>query len=222
MMHNQTETQNHTRVHGEGSYFMSKRVILTLSTAFILSSWAVGCDSKTQNLDQPQVMERPSSVNDVQVPQLNFTKGDQTDDAELLEDLTLGEARITEGELTQVIPLNLNSGDEVMISAWSDKNSALLVYRPGATSSWWTDETRRALTAEVKAGVDRVELNLSAQETGRYALVLKSLNGNAQNILTATCLTGPCQAALEALRQENAREEVEEAASESPIDTPDE
>ena len=171
------------------------RVILTLSIALVLGASAISCDSSTSSLDQPQVMERPAA-DAVQAPQLNFTKGDQTDEAELLTDLTLGEARITEGELTQVIPLELKTGDEVLISAWSDQNTALFVYRPGAVDSWWTDETRRALTAEVKAGVDRVELNLSAQETGRYALVLKSLSGNAQKILTTTCLSGPCQDTL--------------------------
>jgi len=199
---------------------MLKRVVLTLSATITLGM-VVSCDSSTPSLDQPQVMERPATADNVQAPQLNFTKGDQTNEAELLSDLTLGEARITEGDLIQVIPLNLNMGDEILISAWSDQNTALFVYRPGSVSSWWTDETRRALTAEVKAGVDRVELNLSAQETGRYALVLKSLNGSAQNLLTATCLTGPCQAALEALRQENAREEVEEATSDFSSELPE-
>ena len=159
-----------THVHGEGSYSMLKRIILTLSATITLGM-VVSCDSSTSSLDQPQVMERPTTADNVQAPQLNFTKGDQTDEAELLSDLTLGEARITEGDLIQVIPLNLNMGDEVLISAWSDQNTALFVYRPGSVSSWWTDETRRALTAEVKAGVDRVELNLSAQETGRYYLL---------------------------------------------------
>ena len=209
-----------TDVRSEESYSMLMRVTLTLSAMATLSLM-VSCDSSNPSLDQPQIMERPTTADTVQAPQLNFTKGDQTDDAELLSDLILGEARMTEGDLIQVIPLDLSMGDEILISAWSDQNTALFVYRPGAVSSWWTDETRRALTAEVKAGVDRVELNLSAQETGRYALVLKSLNGDAQNLLTATCLTGPCQAALEALRQDNAREEVEEAASEFTSETPE-
>ena len=201
---------------------MLERITLILWITLTLGASAVGCDSSSSTLDQPQVMERPTTADGVRAPQLNFTKGDQTDEAELLADLTLGEARILGGDLTQVIPLNLETGDEVLISAWSDQNTALFVYRPGAVDSWWTDESRRALTTEVKSGVDRVELNLSAQDTGRYALVIKSLNGAAQNILTATCLTGPCQSALEALRQENAREEVEAAADTQPAASPEE
>ena len=198
---------------------MFQRINLTLWITLTLGASAIGCDSSKSNLDQPQVMERPTA-DAVRAPQLNFTKGDQTDDAKLFADLTLGEARITQSDLTQVIPVNLETGDEVLISAWSNQNTALFIYRPGSVDSWWTDESRRELTAEVKPGVDRVELNLSAQETGRYAIVLKSLNGEAQNILTATCLTGPCQSALEALRQENAREEVEAAIDAQPEASP--
>ena len=207
-MNNPTNIQTYHHIHGESALIMCKQIMLSLA---VLAFGALlnGCESSA-TLDQPQIMERPANANEVQAPQLNFTKGDQTDDAELLTDLDFGEARIIEGELIKVIPLNLNTGDEVLISAWSDQNSAMFVYRPGRVSSWWTDETRRELTAEVKAGVDRVELNLSAQETGRYALVLKSLNGNSQNILTATCLAGPCQEAITAALEQTAQEEVEE------------
>ena len=122
----------------------------------------------------------------------------------------IGEARAVEGSLTKVFPLSLKSGDELSISAWSDQGSALFVYLPNSVDSLWTDEAKRALSAEVKPNLDRLTANFSAEESGQYALVLQGQGDFTKDIVSVTCLSGPCfEAAQERSELESAEESQE-------------
>ena len=196
----------------------NRSCILLLAATFTLCT---ACQAD-QSPSAIQTVNENVSLDDLAAPSLNFTKGDQTESAKLYNAINLGEARAVEGALTKVFPLALEQGDELSISAWSDQGSALFVYQPHNVEALWVNEAKRALTAEVKEGLERLTVNFSAEESGQYALVLQGRRDFTRDIVSITCLSGPCSVASQeqsdlerAEESQEATEQIEAELSES-------
>lgn len=189
-----------------------KTYLKSLALIGLALSALVACqESASQSTSSAgEVMSSPEvTLGEIATPDLNFSKSDQTSSARLRSETILGEARQGEGVASEVIPLQLQRGDQLLISAWSDEPSALMIFQPSAERDVWRDEARRALTQEAEVGVNAIELNLSATKTGAHALVIKPLRERARYIIVATCVSGPCLDAADAARQEAIQEERE-------------
>ncbi|MAD60889.1 MAG: hypothetical protein CMH49_05165 [Myxococcales bacterium] len=172
---------------------------------------SVACQSEN-SLSDTQRIEGTTRSEELTAPTLNFTKSDQTEEAKLYSALNLGEARAVEGSLTKVFPLVLERGDQLSISAWSDLGSALFIYRPHNVKSVWIDEAKRVLSAEVKQDLQRLSIDFSAKEAGEYALVVQGQSEFTKDIVSITCLSGPCSVKSQELSEMNSAEESQEAA----------
>ena len=176
----------------------------------VVITLGVACQNE-DNLSGAQTVTAVTNPEELVAPTLNFTKGDQTAEAKLYTAIKLGEARAVEGELTKVFPLALEQGDQLSISAWSDQGSALFIYRPHDVKSLWIDEAKRVLSAEVKEDLQRLSVDFSAEESGDYALVLQGQSDFTKDIVSITCLSGPCSIKSQELRELNSAEEAQEA-----------
>ena len=190
---------NHKRVLQNALLFVA---ILVLSIA---------CQNE-KNLSDTQTIDGITNSDELTAPTLNFTKSDQTEEAKLYTALNLGEARAVEGTLTKVFPLVLERGDQLSISAWSDRGSALFIYRPHDVKSLWIDEAERVLSAEVKQDLQRLSIDFNAEETGEYALVVQGQSDFTKDIVSITCLSGPCSVKSQELSEVKSAEETQEAA----------
>ena len=163
-------------------------------------TFGVACQNE-DSLSGTQTVTAVTSPEELVAPTLNFTKGDQTAEAKLYSAIKLGEARAVEGELTKVFPLALEQGDQLSISAWSDRGSALFIYKPHDVKSLWISEAKRVLSAEVKQDLQRLSVDFNAEESGDYALVLQGQSDFTKDIVSITCLSGPCSVKSQELRE---------------------
>lgn len=194
----------------------SPRLSLTL---LALTSALSACgDARTEPRGEVDLIARPSSAAEVRAPGLNFTKTDRTGEAELLGELSFGQASQLESPLAQVIPIPLQSGDRASISVWSDQPSALMLYSPSGVADQWQTEEARLLSEAQKEGLEVLTLTLSAAQSGRYALVIVPTAGATQHLITAQCTGGPCLDQQSSEAQRAVSEEQEATAR--PVELP--
>lgn len=182
-------------------------MIIKLAPVMFIILVLVGCQETSTDLGASSRLNTGSN----RIPEegFNFSKSDQDGDAELLSPLAISETKVGTSERIQVIPFELEEGDEIYLSAWTDQTSELLVYLPSQLPKQWRTKEFQKATELVKRGVGRVEMSITATETGTYALAISPQVSEARYLLTAACLGGPCKRAEEEFRQASAIEEAE-------------
>lgn len=168
---------------------------------------ALGCQNSEAPLDTAQAVSATPDEGKSLV--FDFTKGDQNETATLLDRISLNEIQQLKGVKPQVLPIYLDEGDQILVSLWSDHEGQAVVYQPENIRSLWLQQEAKAVTATVKSGLDRAELNLTAITEGEYAIVLLPDASETEFILTVTCLGGPCQDRILQEEREAVREERE-------------
>lgn len=192
-----------------------------MSTFLLIMLLLSLCACHSAELDpqgELKLITRPQSAHEVKAPGLNFTKSDQTGDAELVSELAFGEVFQLESALAQVIPIPLQEGDHSSISVWSNQASVLMIYRPSTIDGLWQMEEQRLLSDWYKEGLESVTLDFKATQTGRYALVIVPTAGVTQHLITTQCNQGPCRSQLLSEAQRLLNEEQE--ATVRPLELP--